>query len=299
MLRVRLATAALFTVLAAAPAARPAGVDDEGRQTHTVASGQTLGKIARRYHVSVEALCRVNHLRYGAPIKPGQTLVVPDGEDDPGKPLPPKGKGTRWEDYVEHPRRRGLVVLQSQTGKWRGYVLSAKGKLLPHAKEAIERVLASWRTGKRHEIDPRLVRLIVKMSDTFGGRPIRVVSGYRERSYAFESKHKVGRAFDFSIPGIPNGVLKDYLRSLKDVGVGYYPNSTHLHVDVREASAYWIDESRPGERPRYTLGGARPAPEADEPASDLDLPESTDTPARDDSSESAPEAAEPHSPESG
>lgn len=268
---------ALAAVLFVAPAL--AG-DSGGRRTHTVYAGQTLGKIAKRYNISVEALCRVNGLRHGARIKPGQKLVIPEGEDDSGE-VRLRGSGNRWQDYSARPRRRGFVVLDSPTKKWRGYVLSPRGKVLARAKESIERLLASWRTGSEHSIDAHLILLMVKVSDTFGGRPIRVVSGYRERSFAVESKHKVGRAFDFSIPGVPNAVVRDYLRTLPKVGVGYYPNSTHVHLDVREESVYWVDDSAPGEVPRYAHRGTPDSagnagaeePQATDPAAEPNDPE--------------------------
>jgi uncharacterized protein YcbK (DUF882 family) len=268
---------ALAAVLFVAPAS---AVDAGGRRTHTVYAGQTLGKIAKRYNVSVEALCRVNRIRRGAHIKAGQKLVIPDGDDDSGE-VRPRGSGNRWQDYAERPRRRGFVVLESPTKRWRGYVLSPRGKVLSRAADSIERMLASWRTGTEHRIDPHLIQLMVKVSDTFGGRPIRVVSGYREKSFAVESKHKVGRAFDFSIPGVPNAVVRDYLRTLPKVGVGYYPNSTHVHLDVREESAYWVDDSAPGDAPRYAhrgnpdgAGAPGPAePETRGPASEPADPE--------------------------
>jgi LysM repeat protein len=229
----------------------PAGAPAE----HTVYPGQTLGKIAKRYNVSIESICRFNKIKYGARIKPGQRLLIPaEGED-----VPATRTGNRWQDFVEPPLKRGVVVLETPNRRFKGAVLGKGGKVLPRAREGIERVLASWRTGRRHEIDTRLIQLIVKMSDTFGGRPIRVVSGYREHSFADESKHKVGRAFDFSIPGIPNAMLRDYLRTQHDVGVGYYPNSTHVHLDVRDVNTYWVDSSSPGDPPRYA-GKKRPAP---------------------------------------
>jgi LysM repeat protein len=226
---------------------------------HTVYPGQTLGRIAKRYNVSVESICRFNKIKHGARIKPGQRLLIPAEGDD----VPATRTGNRWQDFVDPPLKRGVVVLETPNRRFKGVVLSARGKILPKAKDGIERVLASWRTGRRHEIDPRLIQLIVKMSDTFGGRPIRVVSGYREHSFADESKHKVGRAFDFSVPGIPNAMLRDYLRTLHDVGVGYYPNSTHVHLDVRDVNTYWVDTSSPGDPPRYA-GKKRPASEPPE-----------------------------------
>jgi uncharacterized protein YcbK (DUF882 family) len=242
---------------------RPAG---GGPRTHTVYEGQTLGRIAKRYNVSVESICRFNKLpARGARIKPGQQLLIPN----PGEDAPPVRTGSKWQDFVEPPLRRGVIVLEAPTQKWRGIVFSPRARIYPKARDGIERVLASWRTGKRREIDAHLIQLIVKMSDTFGGRPLRVVSGYREHSFADESKHKIGRAFDFSIPGIPNALVRDYLRTLTNVGVGYYPNSTHLHVDVRDVTTYWVDNSAPGEAPRYAGRKAPLGPgesEIEEPA---------------------------------
>ena len=248
MLSVRSLAAVLVLVLSLGAAHARAATDAKGRTTHTVYAGQTLGRIAKRYNVSVDALCHTNGLHHGARIRPGQKLVIPDrSEEAVADEL--SGRRTRWQEYVEKPRRPGFVALESPTQHWRGVVLTPRGRLLPKAREAIEHMFASWRTGEEHEIEPRLLRLVVKMSDTFGGRPIRVVSGYREHSFAVESKHKVGRAFDFSIPGIPNALVRDYLRTLPNVGIGYYPNSTHVHLDVREESVYWVDAAAPGEPP--------------------------------------------------
>ena len=250
-----------------------AQTDEAGRTIHTVYDGQTLGRIARRYHVTVQDICHANGLRFGSRIHPGQVLVIPDDNEDLLPPPRARHEKERWQDYVGHPRKRHVVTLQTPNAKWRGLVLSRRGRVLPHAQEAIERMFASWRTGTTHEIDPRLIRLVVRVSDTFGGRPIRVVSGYREHSYFEESKHKVGHAFDFSIPGVPNSLLRDYLRTLPNVGVGYYPNSTHVHLDVREASAYWVDEAGPGEPPRLAnRGGAKPSD--DDPSDPVEAPAS-------------------------
>jgi uncharacterized protein YcbK (DUF882 family) len=84
-----------------------------------------------------------------------------------------------------------------------------------------------------------------------------VVSGFREKSHAKQSHHKKGEALDFSIDGVPNWALRDYLRTLDHTGVGYYPNSSFVHVDVRARGAYWVDLSRPGAPPRYVASTPR------------------------------------------
>ena len=163
---------------------------------------------------------------------------------------PPAGS---WRRYKKQAWRRGYVTLENPGNRrrWTGYVLGPADSLLPKAERQIRAVLASWRTGRSEPIAPSLTRLIARVSDVFGGRTIRVVSGYRERSHAKDSHHKRGAALDFSIDGVPNWAVRDYLRSLRTTGVGYYPNSSFVHVDVRGYPAYWIDLSGPGAAPRY------------------------------------------------
>ncbi|HEX3598052.1 MAG TPA: DUF882 domain-containing protein, partial [Polyangiaceae bacterium] len=168
------------------------------------------------------------------------------------RPTPPNAS---WRPYRREPWRRGYVSVAGHGKSWSGYLVDKSGDVLPASRRALSEALASWRTGREMLIDEHLLALVADVSDEFGGRPIRVVSGYRETSYAPGSKHKVGQAFDFSVPGVPNEVLRDFLRTLPDVGVGYYPNSTHVHLDVREESAYWMDESAPGEPPKYAHAG--------------------------------------------
>lgn len=52
-------------------------------RNHVVAGGHTLGKIAKRYHVKIESLCGANGLRRNDPLKVGQQLVIPNGDEDP------------------------------------------------------------------------------------------------------------------------------------------------------------------------------------------------------------------------
>jgi hypothetical protein len=41
-------------------------------------------------------------------------------------------------------------------------------------------------------------------------------------------------------------------RSFSDIGVGYYPDSTFVHLDVRDRSTIWVDHSGPGQTPCYS-----------------------------------------------
>jgi hypothetical protein len=116
--------------------------------------------------------------------------------------------------------------------------------------------------------DPRLLALVGIVSNHFGGRTIEVVSGYRAYTptqYTPHSNHNYGRALDFRIDGVKNEALRDFCRTLREAGCGYYPNSTFVHLDVRDTKAYWVDWSRPGEPPKYDDPGVV----ADEGMSDV------------------------------
>jgi hypothetical protein len=57
---------------------------------------------------------------------------------------------------------------------------------------------------------------------------------------------------------------KLFAKTLGDTGCGFYPNSSFVHIDVRDAGAghvTWIDASGPGETPRYVPTWPPPAPE--------------------------------------
>jgi predicted esterase len=67
-----LAAAAFGTLAHAAPV------------VHTVADGHSLGRIAKRYGVSIAAICTANGISRRDKIKPGQRLVIPDPSDRDG-----------------------------------------------------------------------------------------------------------------------------------------------------------------------------------------------------------------------
>ncbi len=215
---------------------------------HDVRRNEVLSTIAAHYSVTTKELCRINGLRDASLIRVGQRLKIPitDLNAHLTRPKP-------WSKYARKKFERGKVTLTTMGGNWSGRVLDERGKLLPDARKHIQSLLASWETGNKRQValHPRLYQLIVTVSDEFGGRPIRVVSGYRQRSYARHSKHRAGRALDFSIPGVPNTAIVDFLLTLPNTGVGYYPNTTHVHMDARSSRMYWVDVSGPGQAPRY------------------------------------------------
>lgn len=216
--------------------------------SHRVEQGQRLESIARRYGVSVDALCEANGIHSRTIIRAGQYLTIPGLGGVSDRAAGTSSRDTSYRAYLRAPKIRDRVELVGYNHTFRGKAFDDRGRLTSAASTGFSRVLAT--TGSRPKADSRLIRLLVQVSNRFGGRPLRIVSGYRTTSYFEDSKHKASRAVDFSILGVPNEALRDYLRTLPNVGVGYYPNSSFVHLDVREYAAYWVDHSRPGEAPR-------------------------------------------------
>jgi uncharacterized protein YcbK (DUF882 family) len=104
------------------------------------------------------------------------------------------------------------------------------------------------------------MRVLAYLADHFNGRTILVVSAYRSEANGTSgsSRHSTGEAVDIRVEGVPNEVLRDYCLTLTKIGVGYYPRSSFVHVDVRTQAVYWVDWSRPGEPPLYLPPGETP-----------------------------------------
>jgi uncharacterized protein YcbK (DUF882 family) len=123
-------------------------------------------------------------------------------------------------------------------------------------QKRFDRFLRCHYTNKTHAMNLRLARLLYQTGRHWPGQRVEVVSGYRAPTVAKNphSPHMKGLACDFRVAGVKNTELRDYLRgNMKKVGVGYYPNSSFVHLDVRkDRSAFWIDYSGPGERANYS-----------------------------------------------
>ena len=202
--------------------------------------------------------------------------------------------------YARKPKRPGFVHMVRGSEQIDVQLLTRQGRLVPKALPKISRLLRAS-SGASIPIDPRLATLVGMVSNHFGGRTIRVVSGYRPYSpaqYTPHSNHNVGRAMDFMVEGVPNTAVRDFCRSFKNAGVGYYPNSSFVHLDVRSSKVYWVDYSRPGEAPRYD--GAVGRVTADEAARDVTTRTDTSRPEINDGSDKTqPPSGQPAEPEGG
>lgn len=264
---------------------------------HTVARGHTIEAIANRYKVSAKSIIEANHLKDVKHLRVGDVLTIP-GPVRVDAPAPskakaaseksergdkkdvktakldvdkkgPKGKAAEASTYAMKPKTPGVVHIKrlATTEEQDIRISDRRGRVSPTALKSFEKLLRSP-SGMSHPIEARLVQLLGIVSNHFGSRKIEVVSGFRPYTptqYNPHSNHMHGKAVDFRVVGVPNEVVRDFCRTLKNVGCGYYPNSVFVHMDVRDTSAFWIDYSKPGEPPRYNA----PNVEADEGTSDV------------------------------
>lgn len=132
----------------------------------------------------------------------------------------------------------------THTGEKLKAVYWEKGKYVPDALASLMRVLRDWRNGQEHVMDPRVFDLLHTLTGKVeSSQPIEIISGYRSpatnkamrsrsKQVASNSYHTKGMATDIRIPGVDLRNLHKAALSLKAGGVGLYPVSNFVHVDV-------------------------------------------------------------------
>lgn len=140
----------------------------------------------------------------------------------------------------------GVITLRNNTSgeRLRLQLLDAGGKVRAAAARRLSHFLRSGSDDRTTSVDPALTRLIYGIADRFGRqREVVVISGYRSPEYnklrrkqsrqvGERSLHIQGKAIDFRIEGVTITALHEYVKRLKAGGVGFYPDSQFIHVDV-------------------------------------------------------------------
>jgi len=139
---------------------------------------------------------------------------------------------------------RKLGFKHLHTGETLDVAYWENGAYVPGALTQVNYLLRDWRTGDVHVIQPRLLDLLTALRTRLGQTErFEVICGYRspvtnemlhERSseVATHSLHMVGEAIDIHLPGVELANLRDAAMSLGLGGVGYYPASDFVHVDI-------------------------------------------------------------------
>lgn len=146
----------------------------------------------------------------------------------------PSGAEGRLELESVNTGERLEVVVDLETGE----PSAASYRKLRHFMRCL-------RTGAETPLDPRLVELLYRLSQRTRQR-IQIVSGFRAPMFSTAdlSYHTRGMAADIRIPGMTPLMVRDLAEAMGVGGLGYYPTSQFVHVDVRTDRARWIDASK-------------------------------------------------------
>ena len=141
------------------------------------------------------------------------------------------------------------------------------GELDAEGYRRLRHLMRCQHTGAESPIDPRLIDLLYRISARTHQK-ILLVSGFRAPMYSMAklSYHTRGMAADIRIPGMTPLMARDLAESMGVKGLGYYPVSGFIHVDVRDERMRWIDY---GEN-RRDADGAEHAPRRDGPPEDAE-----------------------------
>jgi uncharacterized protein YcbK (DUF882 family) len=140
------------------------------------------------------------------------------------------------------PRR--AILHNLHTGDTFNDVYFEGGRYVPQALAEAMRVLRDWRTGEEHVMEPGLFDALHAISTKLDSRqPFQIISGYRSpktnaalhaksSGVASNSQHTLGKAVDVRLQGVDLRNLQKAALATAAGGVGFYPTSNFVHVDV-------------------------------------------------------------------
>lgn len=139
---------------------------------------------------------------------------------------------------------RELAFYNLHTGESLTAQYWAEGNYLTDGLADINHILRDFRTNQVLPIDPLLLDLLHQLQSSLGTtRSFQIISGYRSPTtnanlasnsdgVAKHSLHMQGKAIDLRIEGVQLSHLRQAAIALQGGGVGYYPSSNFVHVDV-------------------------------------------------------------------
>lgn len=145
---------------------------------------------------------------------------------------------------------RALHMFHNHTGERINVVYKRDGRYDREALRQIDWFLRDWRKNQSIEMDPRLLDLVWEVTRDLGASvPVHIICGYRSEGtnsmlrarssgVAQHSQHTEGRAMDIAIPTVPAARLREMGMLRQKGGVGYYPQSNFVHLDVGNVRAW-------------------------------------------------------------
>ncbi len=146
--------------------------------------------------------------------------------------------------------QKSLSLYNLHTEEFLDTVYWNDGKYLDGPLTKIDYILRDHRTGETKSIDTRLLDLLYSIQKRMNVKqPFHIISGYRspqtnsilrknDRGVSGKSLHMLGKAVDIRLPNVELSSLRKETIDLKAGGVGYYPRSGFIHVDLGRLR-YW------------------------------------------------------------
>lgn len=139
---------------------------------------------------------------------------------------------------------RTISLYHSHTGESIDATFRVNGHYDPAVLDKLNWFLRDWRTDQPTKMDPRLFDVVWETYRAAGAdQPIVVFSAYRSpetnamlrrrsHSVAEYSQHMLGKAMDTTMPGMSMEKIREFGMRMQRGGVGYYPSSNFVHLDV-------------------------------------------------------------------
>jgi uncharacterized protein YcbK (DUF882 family) len=147
-----------------------------------------------------------------------------------------------------------LLLYNTHTAERIDIVYRRGEQYIPGALAQLDYFLRDHRTGDVRHFDPRLYDILSDLTASVGhpGGEIDIVCGYRTSStneslrahttgVAKNSLHIQAEAIDLRMPGIDTLKMRKAALTLGRGGVGYYPHSDFIHVDVGRVRQWCFD----------------------------------------------------------
>ena len=168
--------------------------------------------------------------------EPSTELALPAPSPAPEPPEgPPRAEPERFTVEVVNTGKTVDVVLAGPAGE----PDEASYRSLRHELRS--------NSGAESPLDPRLIEVLHQVAKRTGGS-VQVLSAFRPpKSPGDRNYHTRGMAADIRVAGMSAVKLRELARSLGVPGIGYYPTSHFVHVDMRDKPFQWTDTSGPGQ----------------------------------------------------
>lgn len=143
------------------------------------------------------------------------------------------------------PLEHRLHLFHTHTGERLDIVFRRGDEYAPEAIAKLDYFLRDHRTGEVRHFDPRIYDVLEELTYAVGypSGQIDIVCGYRTPwsneflrartdGVAKNSLHLRAEAIDLRMPSVDTSQLRGAALSLHRGGVGYYPHSDFIHVDI-------------------------------------------------------------------